>query len=165
MSHRQTTATVYCPNCGYDLSWTETDECPECGGVFDREAILNQRDVTVPVPKWRLIAVLFPPIIYGPLRLFVELPISQPQDVGHTVILGLHIFVVLLACVISGIAAWAMAVRDTKLPNNTRPGAATVFATLVYFVALVLAQFAVAFILSGIIEILRFAIGISQWAE
>ena len=36
-----TSSSIKCPHCAYDLSGTEGSRCPECGGVFDRDALLQ----------------------------------------------------------------------------------------------------------------------------
>ena len=32
-------ADLFCPNCGYNLRGIDSERCPECGVVIDREAM------------------------------------------------------------------------------------------------------------------------------
>jgi len=65
---RETTGniTLFCPECGYNLTGLPENRCPECGGEFDPQRLAQEiRDAPEPITLRRaLLHLLWPPALF-----------------------------------------------------------------------------------------------------
>lgn len=127
---------IFCPVCDYNLTANLAGRCPECGGVFDRDLLLEaKRTAEAAVMPWErvdklgaverfkrtvLISCLRP-------RRFALALAAQPRETRST-----RFFVICLACLVAYVVAVdisAMRFGTPKLEDTLRIAVSMILAT------------------------------------
>ena len=136
--------TLYCPQCGYDLTTREDQGvCPECGAAFDARELRR----TGGLPRIRvwpmLLALIAPPVVLV-VALLVCLMVGGNLDVA--------VFILLALGAMAGVATsiWSarmIARRLARRPPKSMPDVNSVTLTVVFAIVFFGAQACVAGVL------------------
>ena len=125
--------TLYCPNCGYNLTGLTEERCPECGGRFSRAELAAIGGIRYPSLGVPLAVLLLPPVVFTVLS-FVAFSIDGSSPANDALS---FLFAMMGLCALAGLAlaiftGRRIARRLAMRPPKSRPNINSVVLTIIF---------------------------------
>ncbi|MHC4995902.1 MAG: hypothetical protein ACYTGQ_12710 [Planctomycetota bacterium] len=137
--------TLYCPQCGYNLTGLPEQRCPECGCIFNRAELTAIGGIEHPSLAWPLLILLINSTVFAGLMFLADwVPINRVL-LGDSIVFQLVVVFMMGACIVVGLivsifAGRRIARRLAMRPPRSRPSAKSALLAIVFALVFFFAQ-------------------------